>query len=71
MVREKAIREETGLQIIKYGMTFKRSTFFMVKEKYPNLDFSDINFSNMKGHDSVDPLVSDNAALVQQVEEAP
>ena len=64
-VKEKAIREEAGLQIIKYGMTFRRSTIFMVKEKYPDLNFSDINFSDMKGHDSADPPVSDNAALVQ------
>ena len=64
-VKEKAIREEAGLQIIKYGMTFRRSSLLMVKEKYPDLDFSDINFSDMKGHDSADPPGSDNAALVQ------
>ena len=69
-LREKAVREEAGLQIIKYGMTFRRSTLFMVKEKYPDLDFSDIKFSDMKGHDSADPPMSNNAAIVQPVEEA-
>ena len=57
-VKKKVIREEAGLQIIKYGMTFRRSTIFMVKEKYPDLNFSDINFSDMKDHDSGDPPVS-------------
>ena len=63
-IREKAIREKAGLQIIKYGMTFRRSALFMVKEKYLDLDFYDINFSDMKGHDSVDPLASNKAAVV-------
>ena len=56
------------MQIIKYGMTFKRSALFMVKEKYPDFDFSDINFSDMKGHDSDDPLVPKKATIVQSVE---
>ena len=41
----------------------------MVKEKYPDLDFSDINFSDMKGHDSADPLSFNKAAVVQPIEE--
>ena len=49
-VREKSIREEAVKKIINYGMTFRRSALFMVKEKYPDLDFFDINFSDMKGH---------------------
>ena len=63
-MREAAVREEAGLQIIKYGMFFRRSTLFMVKEKYPGLDFSDINFSDMKGHDSADPLSSNKDTVV-------
>ena len=69
MLREKAVQEEVGLQIIKYGMTFRRSALFMVKEKYPDLDFSYINFSDMKGHEK-NPLVPVNAAPVQPVEDA-
>ena len=69
-MREAAVREEAGLQIIKYGMTFRRSALFMVKKKYPDLDFSDINFSDMKGHDSADLLSSNKAVVVQPVEEA-
>ena len=43
----------------------------MVKEKYPDLDFFDINFSDMKGHDSADPPLSNKAVVVQSVEKAP
>ena len=68
-MREAAVREKVGLQIIKYGMSFKLSALFMVNEKYPDLDFSDINFSDMKGHDSVDPPSSNKDTIVQPVEE--
>ena len=69
-IREKVVREEAGLQIIKYGMTFRRSTFFMVKQKYLDLDFSNINFFDMKSHDSADPPSSNKVTVVQPVEEA-
>ena len=42
----------------------------MIKQKYPDLDFSDINFSDIKGHEE-NPPVPVNAALVQPVEEVP
>ena len=41
----------------------------MVKEKYPDLDFSDINFSDMRGHDSPNPSGPIKASSVQLVEE--
>ena len=68
-MKEAVVREEAGLQIIKYEMSFRRSALFMVNEKYPDLDFSDINFSDMKGHDSVDPPSSNKDTIVQPVEE--
>ena len=69
-IREKAIREEAALEIMKYGLTFRRSALFMVKEKYPDLDFFDINFSDMRGHDSVDLSGPAQAAFVQPIEES-
>ena len=51
-------------------MSFKRSALFMIKEKYPDLDFSDINFSDMKGHDSADLPLSNKDTVVQPVEKA-
>ena len=69
-IKEAAVREEAGLQIIKYGLTFRRSAIFMIKQKYPDLDFSDIDFSDMKGHEE-DPPSPANAAPVQPIEGVP
>ena len=68
-VREEAVREEVAKKIMQYGMIFMRLTLFMVKEKYPDLYFSYITFSDMKGHDSPDPSRPVQAAFVQPVEE--
>ena len=54
MIREQA-KEKAIKDIVKYRMTFKRSALFFIREKYPNLDFSDINFLEMRGHDIQDP----------------
>ena len=63
--RENELKDETALEVVKFGKTFRTSVLFMVKEKYPDLDFSDINFSDMKGHDSTDPSVSGAAGPVE------
>ena len=68
-VREEVIREEAVRKIVQYDMTFRRSVLFMVKEKYPDLDFSDINFLDMRGHDSPNLSGPVQAASVQPVEE--
>ena len=68
-VREEVIREEAVKKIVQYGMTFRQSVLFMVKEKYPDLDFSDINFLDMRGHDSPNLSGPVQAASVQPVEE--
>ena len=57
------------MEIVKYRMTFRQSTLFMVKEKYPDLDFSNINFLDMKGHDSTDLPRPVQAAPIQPAEE--
>ena len=69
-IKEAAVREEAGLQIIKYGLTFRRSAIFMIKQKYPDLDFSDIDFSDMKGYEENPPAPA-NAAPAQPIEEVP
>ena len=69
-IKEAAVREEAGLQIIKYGLTFRRSAIFMIKQKYPDLDFSDIDFSDMKGHEE-DPPAPADAAPAQSIEGVP
>ena len=42
----------------------------MIKQKYPDLDFSDIDFSDMKGYEE-EPPVSANAAPAQPIEDVP
>ena len=48
-VREESIREEVVRKIMDYGILFRRLALFMVKEKYFDLDFFDISFSDMRG----------------------
>ena len=68
--REKELKEETAMEVVKYDKTFRTSALFMVKEKYPDLDFSDIKFSDMKGYDSADPYLFDPTGPVELSEEA-
>ena len=42
----------------------------MIKQKYPDLDFSDINFSDIKGYEE-NPPAPVNAAPAQLIEEVP
>ena len=42
----------------------------MIKQKYPDLDFSDINFLDMKGYEENPPAPA-NAAPAQPIEEVP
>ena len=49
-VRKEMFKEEAIKDIVKYGVTFRQLALFVIKEKYHDLDFSDINFSDMRGH---------------------
>ena len=46
-----AVREDATNEIFKYGMCFRRSVIFMIKQKYPELDLFDINLTLMHGYD--------------------
>ena len=54
MIRQEAKQEAIG-DILKFRMTFRRSTLFMIREKYPDLDFSNINFTDIRGYNVFDP----------------
>ena len=54
-IREKAKEEAIG-DILKFGMNYKHSVLFMIKEKYHDLDFSNINFTDMRGYNVLDPV---------------
>ena len=48
-------RENAVTKILNYGMSFKRSTLFMIKEKYLDLDLFDSNLIEIRGYDKFDP----------------
>ena len=39
---------------MSFSNRFRRSTLFLIKKKYPNLDFLDTDFSMIKGNDVPD-----------------
>ena len=41
-------------EILKYGMSFRCSAIFMIKQKYLELDLSYINLTFMYGYDILD-----------------
>ena len=41
--------------IVKFGMSFKRLTLFMIRKKYLDLDLSDVDLTLMEGHNVPDP----------------
>ena len=53
-IKEEAKQEAIG-DILKFGMTFRRLALFMIREKYPDLDFSNIYFIDMRGYNILDP----------------
>ena len=58
LIRKKAYdatKEDATSEILKYGMSFRRSAIFMIKQKYPKLDLFDINLTLMHGYDIPDP----------------
>ena len=55
MVNSLKSKQEAIDDIIKYEMTFRRPTLFLIREKYLDLDFYNINFLDMKGHKIRDP----------------
>ena len=56
--------EEDVDQILKYRMSYRRSTLFMIK-KYPDLDLSDIDLTQMKGYNIFDP--ADGSELIRDL----
>ena len=46
MIREEAKEEAVG-DILEYGMSCKRSILFMIKKKYPDMDFSNVDLTQM------------------------
>ena len=55
VIREEANEEAIG-DILKFGMNYRRSALFMIKEKYTDLDFSNNNFNDIRGYNVPNPV---------------
>ena len=58
MIRKEAYdaaKQDATSDILKYGMGFRHSTIFMIKQKYHELNLSDIDLTFMHGHNVPDP----------------
>ena len=55
MIRNGAKEEVVG-DILKYGMGYRCSTLFMIRKKYPDLDLSDVDLTQMEGYNILDPV---------------
>ena len=43
------------VEIVTFGVSFRRSSLFMIKKKYHNLDILDIDLTKKEWHDVLDP----------------
>ena len=44
------VKKEAVAENVKFGKRFRRSTLFLIRWKYPNLDFFYLDFTIIKGH---------------------
>ena len=51
----RAIMQKEDLdKVVEYAMFFRRSVLFLVTERHPSIDLSEINFASLKGNNVVD-----------------
>ena len=54
MIRVEAKEEVVG-DILKFKMSNKRSTLFMIKKKYPDMDLADVDLTQMESYNISNP----------------
>ena len=54
MIRVEAKEEVVG-DILKFKMSNKRSTLFMIKKKYPDMDLADVDPTRMESYNISNP----------------
>ena len=52
----KEARQETIASVVEFRMRFKRSALFMIRKEYLDLDFSNIDLTQMEGYDVSTPV---------------
>ena len=57
--------KDATTKILKYGLSFRRSAIFMIKQKYPELDLFDIVISFMHGYNV--PDLADKSELIKNL----
>ena len=62
-------RADAAQEILEYGMGFRRSALFMIREKYPDLDLSDVDLTEIRGYDKPDPAEGSDQQKDQDAEE--
>ena len=60
-----SIKKDATREILKYGLSFKHSTIFMIKKKYLELDLSNIDLSLMHGYNVLD--LADKSELIENL----
>ena len=54
-VAKEEVKWEALSDIIKFGIGFKCSTFYLIKMRHPRLDLYRVDFTTLQGHDIIDP----------------
>ena len=49
MEKEQSLRSQVKEEIYTYGVGFRRSTLFLIRERHPKIDLSGIDFFSLKG----------------------
>ena len=62
-------RTDVVTKILNYGMGFRCSILFMIKEKYPDLDLSNVDLTEMRGYEKPDLVDGSNQQRDQGAEE--
>ena len=47
----KALREKSIQQVVSFGIYFRPSTLYLIRQKYPEIDLSSIDFKSIEGND--------------------
>ena len=47
--KEQSLRSQVKEEIYTYGVGFRRSTLFLIRERYPEIDLSGIDFLSLRG----------------------
>ena len=62
-------KEEAMVDILTFEMSYRCSALFMIRQKYPDLDLSNVDLTFMEGHDKPDSADGSSPVEGQGAEE--